>query len=97
MTVYEQIKATARKNKNISITTLEKTLGYSNGSLAKAKDIPCSRIINIAEFLETTPNLLLGFEQQSTASEVITLFNSIKKEQQEAVLLLLRSIAQING
>ena len=47
MTTLENIKKICREKKNISITTLEQELGYSNGSLAKAKDIPSSRICEI--------------------------------------------------
>lgn len=59
MTVLERIKALCRQKKNISITTLEQILGYSNGSLAKVKDIPGSRIAEIAIFLGTTTDYLL--------------------------------------
>lgn len=59
MTILERIKITAREKKNISITTLEQTLGYSNGSLAKAKDIPSSRIMDIANFLDVTVDYLM--------------------------------------
>lgn len=59
MTVLERIKSLCRTKKNISITTLEQTLGYSNGSLAKAKDIPSSRIMEIANFLEVSVEYLM--------------------------------------
>lgn len=59
MTVLERIKTLCRQKKNISITTLEQILGYSNGSLAKVKDIPGSRIAEIAIFLGTTTDYLL--------------------------------------
>lgn len=65
MTILERIKITAREKKNISITTLEQILGYSNGSLAKAKDIPSSRIMDIANFLDVTVDYLMtGKEPQ---------------------------------
>ena len=65
MTVLERIKALCREKKNISITTLEQMLGYSNGSLAKAKDIPGSRIAEIATFLEvSTDYIMLGRETE---------------------------------
>lgn len=38
MTVLERIKTLCREKKNISLTTLEHILGYSNGSLSKEKD-----------------------------------------------------------
>lgn len=59
MTVLERIKTLCRQKKNISITTLEQILGYSNGSLSKVKDIPGSRIAEIAIFLGTTTDYLL--------------------------------------
>ena len=59
MTVLERIKILCRERKNISITTLEQTLGYSNGSLSKAKDIPSSRIAEIAKFLDISVDYLM--------------------------------------
>ena len=58
MTVLERIKKLCREKKDISITTLEQILKYSNGSLAKAKDIPSSRIREIAEFLEVSTDIV---------------------------------------
>ena len=64
MTVLERIKKTARQKKNISLTVLEQELGYSNGSLAKAKDIPSSRIAEIANFLDVSMEFLMtGIEK----------------------------------
>lgn len=59
MTVLERIKALCREKKNISITTLEQILGYSNGSLSKAKDIPASRILAIAMFFNVSTDYIL--------------------------------------
>lgn len=59
MTVLERIKETCRSRKNISITVLEENLGYSNGSLAKAKDIPSSRICDIANYLDVSMEYLM--------------------------------------
>ena len=64
MTVLERIKETARQKKNISLTVLEQESGYSNGSLAKAKDIPSSRIAEIANFLDVSMEFLMtGIEK----------------------------------
>ena len=64
MTTLENIKNICREKKNISITTLEQELGYSNGSLAKAKDIPSSRIAEIANFLDVSMEFLMtGIEK----------------------------------
>lgn len=59
MTVLERIKETAREKKNISLTVLEQELGYSNGSLAKVKDIPSSRIMEIANYLDVSMDYLV--------------------------------------
>lgn len=63
MTVLERIKTLCREKKGISITTLEQRLKYSNGSLAKAKDIPSSRIKEIAAFLNVSTDYLLTGEE----------------------------------
>ena len=69
MTVLERIKALCREKKNISITTLEQILGYSNGSLSKAKDIPASRILAIAMFFNvSTDYILTGKEPKLSVS-----------------------------
>lgn len=59
MTILERIKEECKKRKNISITTLEAELGYSNGSLAKAKDIPSSRIFEISQYLNVPMEYLM--------------------------------------
>lgn len=69
MTVLERIKETARQKKNISITVLEQELGYSNGSLAKAKDIPSSRIAEISKFLGVSMDFLMTGEKYDPFSE----------------------------
>ena len=81
MTILERIKKLCREKKNISITTLEQTLGYSNGSLAKAKDIPSSRIMEIAEFLDvSTDYLMSGKEKELPLPEQMDLWNVVKKD-----------------
>lgn len=59
MTVLERIKTLCKEKKNISITTLEHILEYSNGSLSKAKDIPSSRVMEIANFLDVSIDFLM--------------------------------------
>ena len=63
MTILENIKIICREKKNISITTLEQELGYSNGSLAKAKDIPSSRVCEIANYLGVSMEYLMTGEK----------------------------------
>lgn len=59
MTVLERIKTLCKEKKNISLTTLEHILEYSNGSLSKAKDIPSSRVMEIANFLDVSIDYLM--------------------------------------
>lgn len=99
MTTLENIKKICREKKNISVTTLEQELGYSNGSLAKAKDIPSSRIYEIANYLGVSMEYIMtgekpeipGFEPEHL--ELIELYAKLKTEQKSAVINLLRSFA----
>jgi hypothetical protein len=70
MTVLERIKILCRERKNISITTLEQTLGYSNGSLSKAKDIPSSRIAEISKFLDVSVDYLMTGKETKFSPEI---------------------------
>lgn len=102
MTVIERIKETAREKKNISLTVLEQELGYSNGSLAKAKDIPSSRIMEIAYFLNVSMDYLMTGEDNRIETpvyddehiELITLYSKLDAKQKEAVLNLVRSFSK---
>lgn len=91
MTVLERIKETARIKKNISLTVLEQELGYSNGSLAKAKDIPSSRIMEIADFLNISMEYLMtGKEMEFTlemAETDVALTNMEKRLKEYALKL----------
>ena len=70
MTTLENIKTICREKKNISITTLEQELGYSNGSLSKAKDIPSSRIAEISKYLDVSMEYLMtGKETRFTVEQ----------------------------
>ena len=92
MTVLERIKALCREKKNISITTLEQILGYSNGSLAKAKDIPSSRIMEISEFLEVSADYLMTGKELSESkysSEMAHLVSKIRNDAELSKALLL--------
>lgn len=106
MTVLERIKQLCREKKNISITTLEQRLGFSNGSLSKAKDIPSSRIMQIADYLEISVDYLMTgeekenkmpiFEYSSDIMELIKLYSQLNKEQKSAILNMMRSFALTN-
>ncbi len=99
MTTLESIKKICREKKNISITTLEQELGYSNGSLSKAKDIPSSRICEIANYLGVSMEYLMtgqkpeipGFEPEHL--ELIELYSKLNKEQKAAIINMLRTFA----
>lgn len=99
MTTLENIKTICREKKKISFTTLEQELGYSNGSLAKAKDIPSSRICEIANYLGVSMEYLMTGEKPEIPNfepehlELIELYSKLKTEQKSAVLNLLRSFA----
>lgn len=52
------------KEKGISISELEKELGYGNGSLAKAKSIPSDRIYDISKFFDVTMEYLMSGDEE---------------------------------
>lgn len=58
MSTLDRIKALCDE-RGITISQLEKELGYGNGSLAKAKSIKAERLIEISKFLDTTMEYLL--------------------------------------
>lgn len=53
MTTTEIIKELCKKN-GTSISALEQKLGYGNGSLSKAKNIPFDRIVDIADYFNVS-------------------------------------------
>lgn len=69
MTVLERIKQLCKEN-NMSLTTLEQKLGYSNGSLAKAKDIPSSRISEISKCFGVTMDFLMTGKESEFSIEI---------------------------
>ena len=64
MSVLERIKMLCMKN-STSISKLEKQLGFSNGSLAKAKTIKNERLSKIADYFGVTVDYLLNGEQKT--------------------------------
>ena len=64
MSVLERIKMLCMKN-STSISKLEKQLGFSNGSLAKAKTIKNERLSKIADYFGVTVDYLLNGEQNT--------------------------------
>lgn len=59
MNTFDVIK-TLCKNQGISVSSLERDLGYGNGSLAKAKVIPSDRIYEIAKYFNVRMEYLMG-------------------------------------
>ena len=81
MTVIERIRETAREKKNISLTVLEQELQYSNGSLAKAKDIPSSRIMEIAIYLGVSMDFIMtGKEYNPFSTQSAHLVAKIRQD-----------------
>lgn len=56
------------KERNITITKLERLLNYGNGSLKKATSIKNDRVLEIANFFNVTTDFLLGNELQEEQS-----------------------------
>lgn len=56
--VIEKIKNLC-ENKGVSISKLEKTLGYGNGSIMKASSISADRLLEIADFFQISIDELL--------------------------------------
>ncbi len=70
MTSLEIIKKLCEK-KGMSLSALEKEMGYGNGSLAKSKSIKSERLIEIANhFGVTTDYLLTGKEPEPNVKVV---------------------------
>jgi len=67
VSAIDVIKELCKKN-GISISTLEKELGYGNGSLAKARVIPSDRVYDIAKYFNVSMEYLMG-EEESDLSD----------------------------
>lgn len=81
MTILERIKMISKEKKGIGLTALESILGYSNGSLSKAKDIPSSRIMEIANYLNVSIDFLMtGKEPEDFSDEAAHLVAKIRKD-----------------
>lgn len=72
MNTLDIIRDLCDKN-NTSIKALEKELGYSNGSLAKAKTIPSDRILDISrKFGVSMEYLMTGKEEPEQKEPALT-------------------------
>ena len=66
MSTLDIIRELCTKN-GISVKTLEKELGYSNGSLAKAKVIPSDRVLEISKYFDVSMEYLMtGKEKEDS-------------------------------
>lgn len=82
MTVLERIRTICKEKKGIGLTALESTLGYSNGSLSKAKDIPSSRVMEIANYLNVSIDFLMTGKEpgEDFSDEAAHLVAKIRKD-----------------
>ena len=64
MATIDRIRALCAKN-HTSIKALEKELGFSNGSLAKAATIKDDRLQRIAEYFNVTVDYLMTGEENT--------------------------------
>lgn len=55
-----------------SIKSLEKELGYSNGSLAKAKVIPSDRVLEIANYFNVSMEYIMTGKELHSESTILT-------------------------
>lgn len=65
METLEIIKSLCKKG-NISLSKLEKILGYGNASLSKAKVIPSDRILEIAKYFDVSMEYLMTGEEKDS-------------------------------
>ena len=82
MTVLERIRTISKEKKGIGLTALESILGYSNGSLSKAKDIPSSRVMEIANYLNVSIDFLMTGKEpgEDFSDEAAHLVAKIRKD-----------------
>ena len=73
MNSVERVKEICKKNK-IPISRLEKDLGYSNGYISQLRKgvFPADRLIEIADYLNVSPNYLMTGECGSEDGATLT-------------------------
>lgn len=79
MEIIERISDICKKN-GTTVTNLEKELGYSNGSLAKAKDIPSSRILEISQRFNVSMNYIMTGNMPDYSEESAHLVAKIRND-----------------
>ena len=82
MTVLDRISTICKEKIGIGLTALESILGYSNGSLSKAKDIPSSRVMEIANYLNVSIDFLMTGKEpgEDFSDEAAHLVAKIRKD-----------------
>ena len=90
MKIIERISNLCKDN-GTTVTNLEKELGYSNGSLAKAKDIPSSRILEISKHFKVSMDWIMTGEEpelKEYSSEAACLVGQIRNDTELSKALL---------
>lgn len=82
MTTLEIIKELCEKE-GIKISTIEKEMGYGNGSLSKAKKIPADRILELSERFNVSMEYLMGKEHHCLKDKDIKDINLILANTEE--------------
>lgn len=98
MTTKETIGYLCKK-KGISVTTLEKELGFGNGSINKSYDnIRSDRLLQIAKYFNVSADYLLTGKEfefpvfEPRQLEVIKMYSDMSEEQKNAILVIMRSM-----
>ena len=111
MNSVEKVKAICKARK-IAISKLEKDLGYANGYIGQLRKgvFPSDRLMQIAEYLNVSPQFLTGDEELSEnkksptpegvelspiKQEAWQILNSLSDEKLEKVLVILRAAAEM--
>lgn len=76
------------KSKGVSVSKLEKDLGYGNGSIMKASSISADRVIEIADYLHISVDELLGRPNEGyyLNPEVAELTQTLKERPEMQIL-----------
>lgn len=88
MTTLEIIKDLCKKE-GIKISTLEKEMGYGNGSLSKANKIPSDRILDLSKRFNVSMEYLMTGEDNFDT-------DSARDESERKLLMLCRNATKAN-
>ena len=90
MSAVDNLKAYCEKH-HIAISRIERDLGYSNSSLAKAKTLKDDRIVEICDYLGIPTGLLLKGDEWYTDEETAKIAQDIFENRELKVLFDLAS------